>query len=118
MRSIITTNTINHVNTGIAGNVVVVTDGDKRAHFSATPRSSHVPASHASYRASLVLGREHLMRTVGTLAAMLQDMAQAALGWFQEPAKRLLPAHATLATANKALCAGRRPATGLHRLRG
>ncbi len=113
MRSIITTNTINYVVAGNAGRVVVVTDVDKRAHFSAAPRSSHVSTSHASYRASLVLGREHLMHAVGTLGAMLQDMAQAALGWFQEPTKRLLPAHAT-----KALCAARRPATGLHRLRG
>lgn len=114
MRSIITTNTINNVVAGNAGRVVVVvTDGDKRAHFTAAPRSSHVPASHASYRAALGLGQGSLMHAVGTLGAMLQDMAQAALGWFQEPTKRLLPAHAP-----KALCAARRPATGLHRLRG
>jgi hypothetical protein len=113
MRSIITTNTINNVVAGNAGRVVVVTDGDKRAQFSAAPRSSHAPSYDASYRASLDLGRRHLMHAVGTLGAMLQDMAQAALGWFQEPTKRLLPAH-----AHKALCAARRPATGLHRLRG
>lgn len=111
MRTIITTNTIQNVVAGNTGRVVVVTDGDKRAHFSAAPRSSHVSASHASYRASLALGREHLMRAVGTLA-------QLALGWFQEPAKRPMPALANLATANTALCAARRPATGLSRLRG
>ena len=113
MRTIITTTTINRVVTGNAGRVVVGTDDDKRTHFSAAPRSSHVPASYASYRASLVLGCEHLLHAVGTLGAMLQDMAQAALGWFQEPTKRLVPA-----LANKCLCAACRPATGLHRLRG
>lgn len=117
MRTIITTTTINRVVTGNAGRVVVGTDGDKRAHFTAAPRSSHAPTNDASYRASWDLGREHLMRAVGTLAhaaqavaAMLQDMAQEALGWFQEPAKRLLPARAP-----KALCGARHPATGLHR---
>ena len=114
MRTIITTTTINRVVTGNAGRVVVGTDGDMRTHFSAAPRSSRVHASRlASYRASLALGCEHLLHAVGTLGAMLQDMAQAALGWFQEPTKRLVPA-----LANKCLCAACRPATGLHRLRG
>lgn len=106
MRTIITTNTIKNVVTGNVGRVVVVTDGDKRAHFSAAPRSSHAPTSHASYRATLDLGREHLMRAVGTLASL----ASQALSWLEQPAKRPMPAHAK--------CAARRPATGLHRLRG
>ena len=106
MRTIITTNTIKNVVAGNVGRVVVVTDGDKRAHFTAAPRSSHAPASHASYRAYLDLGREDLMRAVGTLASL----ASQALSWLQEPAKRPMPAHAK--------CAARRPATGLHRLRG
>ena len=106
MRTIITTTTINRVVTGNVGRVVVGTDGDKRAHFSAAPRSSHAPTSHASYRAYLDLGRENLMRAVGTLASL----ASQALSWLEQPAKRLMPAHAK--------CAARRPATGLHRLRG
>ena len=113
MRTIITTNTIKNVVTGNVGRVVVVTDGDKRAHFSAAPRSSHAPTSHASYRAYLDLGRENLMRAVGTLAVVasaLASLASQALSWLQEPAKRPMPAHAK--------CAARRPATGLHRLRG
>ncbi len=118
MRTIITTTTINRVVADNVGCVVVVTRGDKRAHFSAAPRSSHVPASHASYRASLTLGCEHLLRAVGTLASTTLGLAQLALGWFQEPTKRPMPAMANLASANMALCAARRPATGLHRLRG
>lgn len=115
MRTIITTNTIKNV---VAGNVgrVVVTDGDKRAHFSATPRSSHAPVNDASYRAYSDLGREHLMRAVGTAAlaaTAVVSLAQQALGWLQEPAKRPLPA-----LAPKAMCGARHPATGLHRLRG
>jgi hypothetical protein len=51
----------------------------------------------------LDLGRENLMRAVGTLASL----ASQALSWLEQPAKRPMPAHAK--------CAVRRPATGLPR---
>ncbi len=113
MRTIITTTTINRVVADNVGRVVVGTDGDKRAHFTAAPRSSHAPTSYANYRAYLDLGRENLMRAVGTLADAayaVSSLASQALSWLEQPAKRLMPAHAK--------CAARRPATGLHRLRG
>lgn len=113
MRTIITTTTINRVVTGNAGRVVVGTDGDMRAHFTAAPRSSHAPISDASYRASLDLGRGYLKRAVGTVMLAVDtvaSLAQKALSWLEQPAKRPMPARAP-----KALCGARHPATGLHR---
>jgi hypothetical protein len=116
MRSIITTNTIKNVVAGNVGRVVVVTRGDERAHFTAAPRSSHARLSDASYRASWALGCEHLMRVVGTVlhaAHAVAALAQQALSWLDQPAKRPMPARA--AKALRGMC---HPATGLHRNRG